>query len=170
MYLDQWNNELLSGFEQFAKMSQFAGLWRSFTCGYLEHLLNVEYPQTNLPMVIYETPAQMANTNTSLEKQYIFTGVVYWKKLPETAPGLFKNPLEADDQAFAEVHLFISRQRLGWVPEGGAAGTPGPSALGGVPGQIAYAPRLRREAIAAAAAGPPSGWSGAWAVRPTGTC
>ena len=44
-YLDQWNAELLSGFDQVAKMSQFAGLWRSFTCGYLEHLLNVEYPQ-----------------------------------------------------------------------------------------------------------------------------
>ena len=56
MYLDQWNTEMLSGFDQVAKMSQFAGLWRSFTCGYLEHLLNEEYPHTNLPMVIYEDP------------------------------------------------------------------------------------------------------------------
>ncbi len=139
-YLNQWNAQLMSAFDQLAKMSQFSGLWRSFTCGYLEHLLNVEYPLTNLPMVIYENPLQAANSNTSLEKHYIFISVVYWKKLPETLPGLFKNPLEADDQAFAEVHLFIPRRRLGWVQTGGAAGGPAPSPLGGVPGQTAYAP------------------------------
>ena len=115
MYLDEWNAQLLSGFDQLAKMSQFAGLWRSFTCGYLEHLLNVEYPKSNLPMVIYENPAKTANSNTTLQKHYTYISVVYWKKLPESAPGLFKNPLEADDQAFAEVHLFIPRERLEWV-------------------------------------------------------
>ena len=52
---------------KWAKMSQFAGLWRSFTCGYLEHLLNVEYPHTNLPMVIYENPSQTADSNAVLE-------------------------------------------------------------------------------------------------------
>ena len=143
-YLNEWNAALLSGFDQMAKMSQFAGLWRSFTCGYLEHLLNVEYPQTNLPMVIYETPLQMTNSNASLARQYTFISVVYWKKLPEMLPGLFKNPLEADDQAFAEVHLFISRDRLGWVQKGGSSGGgpsgPSQSPLGGVPGQTAFGP------------------------------
>ena len=108
---------MISGFDQLAKMSQFGSLWRSFTCGYLEHLLNVEYPHTNLPMVIHENPAD-GRSERALEKHYTFIGVVYWKKLPELAPGLFKNPLEADDQAFAEVHLFIPRDRLEWVQAG----------------------------------------------------
>jgi len=136
-YLNQWNAELLSGFDAVAKMSQFANLWRSFTCGYLEHLLNVEYPRTNLPMQIYEDPSKTANPNAALEKHYVFIGVVYWKKLPEIAPGLFKNPLEADDQAFAGVHLFIPRQRLEWV-KAGTSTSGGQSPLGGVPGEIAY--------------------------------
>ena len=92
MYLNQWNAELLSGFDQFAKMSQFAGLWRSFTCGYLEHLLKVEYPHSNLPMVIYENPAQTPNATATLQKHYTYIGVAYWKKLPELAPGLFRIP------------------------------------------------------------------------------
>jgi hypothetical protein len=136
LYLDQWNNELLSGFDQVAKMSQFSNLWRSFTCGYLEHLLNVEYPKSNLPMQIYENPAETASPNTSLAKHYTFISVVYWKKMPEAAPGLFKNPLEADDQAFAEVHLFIPRDRLQWLSQGGT-NTGNQSPLGGVPGEIA---------------------------------
>jgi len=140
-YLDDWNAELLSAFDQVAKMSQFAGLWRSFTCGYLEKLLTEEYPRSNLPFVIHENPLQTANSNTTLQKHYTYISVVYWKKLPEAAPGLFKNPLEADAQAFAEVHLFIPRNRLGWVPEGGSGGGgPNHSPLGGVPGEIAFVP------------------------------
>ena len=136
MYLDQWNNELLSGFDAVAKMCQFSGLWRSFTCGYLEELLDKEYPKTNLPMVIYESPAQTANSNATLDKHYTYISVVYWKKLPEAAPKLFQNPLDADDQAFAEVHLFIPRRRLAWVKPGGEGGNQSP--LGGVPGELAY--------------------------------
>ena len=83
MYLDQWNAELLSGFDQVAKMSQFAGLWRSFTCGYLEHLLNVEYPHTNLPMVICENPSQTANPNSDAGE----TLHLYQRGLLEEAAG-----------------------------------------------------------------------------------
>ena len=146
-YLNQWNAELMSGFDQLGKMSQFSGLWRSFTCGYLEHLLNVEYPKTNLPMVIYEDPAATANPTATLAKNYTFVGVVYWKKLPESLPGLFHNPLEADDQAFAEVHLFIPRDRLEWVPEGGGGGGPAPFPLGrrAGPGRLAAHDADRRQ-------------------------
>jgi hypothetical protein len=91
-------------------------------------------------MVIYENPAKNTNPTATLAQHYTYISVVYWKKLPEYAPGLFKNPLEADDQAFAEVHLFIPRDRLEWVQKGGPGGGPAPSPLGGVPGQIAYAP------------------------------
>ena len=80
----EWNAELLSGFDQLAKMSQFAGLWRSFTCGYLEHLLNVEYPQSNLPMVIYENPAQTANPTTTLAEALH----LYQRGLLEEAAGV----------------------------------------------------------------------------------
>jgi hypothetical protein len=138
-YLNEWNAHLLSGFDTYAKMSQFNNLWRSFTCGYLEHLLTVEYPKTNLPMVILENPAGTPDPTGSLAKHYAFVSVVYWKKMPESAPGLFKSPLEADDQAFAEVHLFIPQKRPEWVQKS-ASNPTGPSPLGGVPGQTAYAP------------------------------
>ncbi len=138
-YLDEWNATMLSAFDQVGKLSQFGGLWRSFACGYLEHLLNVEYPKSNLPMVIYENPAKSADSNTELQKHYTFIGVVYWKKLPDFAPRLFDNPLEADAQAFAEVHLFIPQRRLEWVKEGGT-NNPAPVLIGGVPGEMASVP------------------------------
>ncbi len=165
MYLNQWNAQLLRGFDQLAQMSQFANLWRSFTCGYLEHLLNVEYPNTNLPMQILENPLATGSANTALEQHYIFVSVVYWKKLPEFAPKLFQNPLEADDQAFAEVHLFIPRKRLGWVHVGGSGGPPGPSPLGGVPGQIAYAPT----GASGGSGGGSGGGAGKWVVGRVGS-
>ncbi len=136
-YLNDWNNEALVGFDTSAKMSQFSNLWRSFTCGYLDHLLNVEYPQTNLPMLIRDNPADATNPTAELQSHYTFISVAYWKKLPEMLPGLFRNPLEADSQAFAEVHLFVPRARLGWIHE-----TPNtassPSLQGAVPGEVAY--------------------------------
>jgi hypothetical protein len=137
-YLNDWNSQLLSAFDQKAKMSQFAGLWRSFTCGYLENLLNKEYPRTNLPMIIRDNPGDAANPTAALQTHYTFICVAYWKKLPEMLPGLFRNPLEPDAQAFAEVHLFIPRNRLGWVHVGGSSSGSGDTPLGGVPGEIAF--------------------------------
>ncbi len=135
-YLADWNNQMLSGFDQEAKMSQFANLWRSFTCGYLEELLNVEYPRTNLPMMILDNPADASNPTSELQQRYTFIAVTYWKKLPEMMPGLFHNPMEADAQAFAEVHVFIPRKRLEFVrPQ---QQTSSRTSLGGVPGEIAY--------------------------------
>lgn len=135
-YLEDWNNEMLSGFDQYGKMSQFANLWRSFTCGYLEYLLNDVYPRTNLPMMIHDNPGDAANPTAELQQHYTFIAVSYWKKLPEMLPGLFRNPLEPDAQAFAEVHVFIPRQRLEWVrPQPPSSSR---TSLGGVPGEIAY--------------------------------
>jgi hypothetical protein len=136
-YLNDWNNEALVGFDLHGKMSQFANLWRSFTCGYLDHLLNVEYPNTNLPMVIRDNPGDASNPTDALQKNYTFVSVVYWKKLPEMLPGLFRNPLEADSQAFAEVHLFVPRPRLGWIHEvPNSSSSPAPQ--GAVPGEQAF--------------------------------
>jgi Putative Flp pilus-assembly TadE/G-like len=138
-YLDEWNAHLMSGFDAYARLSQFGNFWRSFTCGYLENLLKDEYPKTNLPMVIYEDAGGTLNPTTTLAKHYSFVSVVYWKKMSESAPGLFKSPLQADDQAYAEVHLFIPQKRPEWV-EKNASSSNGPTPLGGVPGQTAYAP------------------------------
>jgi hypothetical protein len=92
--------------------------------------------------------------------------MVYWKKPPEALPGLFQNPLEADDQAFAEVHLFIPRKRLEWVQEG-ASGASGAtqSPLGAVPGEIAYAPM---DQSAGGSSGGGSGGGSTWAVGRVG--
>lgn len=137
-YLNDWNNDLLRGFDRLAKMSQFGSLWRGFTCGYLEKLLNEEYPHSNLPFVIRENPAATANANKALEKNYTFISVVYWKKAQEILPGLFRNPLDADSQAFAEVHLFVPRQRLEFIKIHHSSGAASQDPLGGVPGEEAF--------------------------------
>ena len=36
-------------------MSNFFDLWRTFTCGQLEKLLTLEYPQSNLPHLLRPT-------------------------------------------------------------------------------------------------------------------
>ena len=87
--------------------------------------------------MILDNPADASNpTSEVAAAHYTFITVVYWKKLPEMMPGLFHNPLEADAQAFAEVHVFIPRKRLELVrPE---QQTSSRTSLGGVPGEIAY--------------------------------
>ena len=64
MYLAQWNNEALLGFDVAAKMCQFSNLWRSFTCGYLDQLLNTEYPTRNLPQLIRAARTRQGPTTT----------------------------------------------------------------------------------------------------------
>jgi len=60
--LDQWNFDRLQLFNHDARMSTYFALWRMATCGQLEQLLNVEYPHTNLPMVL-----RHADTGRSME-------------------------------------------------------------------------------------------------------
>jgi Flp pilus assembly protein TadG len=134
-YLADWNNESLRVFDLEAKMSQFGNLWRGFTCGQLNKLLEEDYPDTNLPHVIRRRTATEGNTNQYLEDHFMFVGVAYWPKLDEMLPGLFKNPIESDAQTFAQVMLFVPEPRLvkRWrsvESSGGGAG------LGGVPGDI----------------------------------
>jgi hypothetical protein len=140
LYLNQWNRACLAAFDQYGQMSQFGSLWRGFTCGYLEHLLNVEYPNTNLPQVIAQTFAEGDSNNSYIEQNFMFVGVAYWKKLPEMLPGLFKDPLQCDDVAYAQVRVYVPRQRLVWQyisPGGGGVGS---TPLGGMPGDPANLP------------------------------
>jgi len=54
-YLNDWNYDRLRIFADRAKMSVFYNLWRIATCAHLDELLTVEYPLTNLPMVMRRT-------------------------------------------------------------------------------------------------------------------
>ncbi len=51
-FLNDWNFDRLRLFNHDAKMSAYFHLWRIATCGQLERLLNIEYPVTNVPMLL----------------------------------------------------------------------------------------------------------------------
>jgi len=97
-----------------AKMSQFINLWRTFTCGHLRILLDVEYPDTNLPHVIRKPYAGISG-NQSLQRDFQYVSVTYWEHLEEMFPGLFKNRMKGDPgsdaQTFAQVAVFLPRNR-----------------------------------------------------------
>ena len=111
-YLNDWNHEKLYYFDNYGKMSQFSNIWRIFTCGHLEQLLEVEYPYRNLPMQIREVPGEYDNPNVTLEQDYQFVGVVYEEGIDEQMPGIYDNPIEFDKQAYAQVSMFVPTRRL----------------------------------------------------------
>jgi hypothetical protein len=147
-----WTDEAFWMFDNVAKMCQFSNLFRGLACGQFEQLLNVEYPQNNLPFVILasnnpkdapELPYLNAdlNNNGHLDQYYTFVGVAYRRAVSEIMPGLFRNPMRAARAsepyaavAYATVRVFIPKPRLTWQV-GGPATPPGMPA-GGVPGQI----------------------------------
>ncbi len=158
-YLNEWNREAMYVFDREAKMSQFGRLWRSFTCGQLERLVE-EHRQSNLPHVIRTNWDGNGYGNGLLEENFTFIAVVYWGKLPEILPGLFRNPIgggpgdggpgdsdsgdgdpgDGDEVrllAFAEVRLFVPRRRLVWS----YVRPHRPSVpIGGVPGEFLNLP------------------------------
>jgi putative Flp pilus-assembly TadE/G-like protein len=115
-YLNRWNDELMDPFRRYAQMSQFANLWRSFTCGQLQQLFQ-EYPDTNLPHLIRQPTPPPRNDldyvlrNQELEQDYMFVGVAYRPKLRPTMPRLFSDSLLSDNEAFAQGMLFVPRRR-----------------------------------------------------------
>jgi hypothetical protein len=133
-YLSEWNAESLVAFDQVGKMSQFAALWRSFTCGYLRQLLEEEYPDTNLPYQIRLNAGEIADPNSHVEEYFMFVAVTYRRKLPEMMPRLFLNPLENDAMAYAQVRVYVPQSRLEWqrILPGGQRQI----SYGGVPGDI----------------------------------
>ena len=148
-YLNDWNREAMYIFDREGKMGQFGALWRSFTCGYLNNLLEVEYPDSNLLHVIRlavnrrpDVPDSFstsdgqlwtgADTTVHLQENFTLLGVVYWGKSPERAPGIFHNPLGSDLVTYAEVRFFVPRRRLVWHLPSGKPRHP----IGGVPGEF----------------------------------
>jgi hypothetical protein len=136
-YLHDWNAEMLLGFDNFAKMSQFGNLWRAFTCAQLRKLLEVEHPNTNLPHVMRPYPESQSDKNNYLDRYFDVVAVVYWRKLPEFAPRVFRNPIDGDALAFAQARVYIPQARLVWRYAGPGSGGPSSIPLGGVPGDIA---------------------------------
>ena len=51
-FINDWNFDRLRLFNHDSKMSAYFHLWRIATCGQLERLLNIEYPVTNVPMLL----------------------------------------------------------------------------------------------------------------------
>ncbi|MEK6247605.1 MAG: hypothetical protein N2C12_05450, partial [Planctomycetales bacterium] len=58
--------------------------------------------------------ASSAERNTFLEDEYMFVGATYWRALPHSLPGLFSNPISGDRVNFAQLLMFIPRNRLHW--------------------------------------------------------
>ncbi len=134
-HLAQWNYWAMLCFDREAKMSQFAQLWRSFTCGHLDRLLDQEYPDTNLPFVIRTRKQEVVDANSHLDRDFTFVAVVYRRRLPEMLPGLFTNPLASDATAYAQARVFVPRPRLvWWLPP------PSPYYVGGLPGEFPTLP------------------------------
>jgi len=143
-----WNKEALVFFDRYAKMSQFNRLWRSFSCGQLNQLLDVEYAYTNLPHLL-DTRARKETmyeegigptlvSNASLDEYFSYLGVVYWRQLPELASRVFRNPTQSDTVAYAEVRVFVPHRRLVWWHY--HAGTPPRESMGGIGGQLPFPP------------------------------
>ncbi len=127
-YLTLWNDKSLVVFDKKAKMSQFSKLWRSFTCGQLNKLLNEEYPTQNLPMLIHTAGEDVQDGNSHLNQFFSFVGVAYWKKPSAALPGLFVDPSSSDRIAYAQVQIFVPTARIAWeritTPENDIGGVP----------------------------------------------
>lgn len=93
-----------------AKMSQFKNLWRGFTCAKLNHLLNIEYPTTNLPHMIRRSRAGETQQDF-LDQHYTFLSVTYRPQRRPTMPGMYRTPMRGDALAYAQVRLYIPRPR-----------------------------------------------------------
>ena len=138
LYLNAWNDELLSDFDTDGQLSYFAGFWRGFSCGKLDQLLNEEYPSRNLLFVIRTPREYIADRQGLLEREFNWVGIAYRTHLRATLPGLYRNRMAADDQAYAQLSMFIRRPRL-VIYQPQAQGPQAGNSYGGAPGDSAPA-------------------------------
>jgi hypothetical protein len=134
-YLRRWNALVLPFFDFGAKMSQYAPLWRSFTCGQLVKLLD-EYADSNLPFVIrneLQPGSGLAACENVMDASFTFLGVASWGQVPQLSPGLFRNALAGNSTAYAAVRVFVPTSRLVWTSST-TGGAPSPIPMGGAPG------------------------------------
>ncbi len=122
-YLRDWvhDRDLSKGLGFFgdeARMSQFMQLFHLAACAYLNELLNVQYPGTNVPMMLRRDFGTGLPANTILDRDYSYIGVAYRKHRKTLGPRMFRNPLEASGDAltFAQVQLFVPRAMYACCP------------------------------------------------------
>jgi hypothetical protein len=139
-YLRTWNNDTLRAFDSYGKMSQFANLWRIFTCGHLKQLLEEEYPDTNLPHVIRTEIDDIDDVTQHMHDDFSFVGIVYRDQRNDRVPGVFKNPIRTDTQAYAQIMVFVPRRRLIKAWPGETSADNEGEHVGGVPGEEAHLP------------------------------
>jgi len=120
-YLRAWNRQSLVFIDRYALLTRYGTMWRGFTCGQLNYLLDVEYPDRNLPHMIRTEGNEVVAVNEHLENHFTFVAVVYWQQMREMMPRLFFNPTDGDSMAYAAVTVFVPRRRLvqRWTHGGG---------------------------------------------------
>jgi hypothetical protein len=126
-YLAEWNRDgafdlgpferesLGEGGRVSAKMSYFIHLWRGFTCGKLNQLLDIEFPTTNLPHML-RMPMQGEQQQQYLEREFRFSAIIYRRQRQQSMPGMYRVPNTGDATAFARVSVFVPRPRYQWGP------------------------------------------------------
>ena len=139
-YLESWNAELMTFFDRRAKLSRFATLWRGFTCGQLDSLLNAEYPDRNLPMMIRQdlrAPGTSPEVAADLlQRDCMFVGVAAAEPVEPTLPGLFRTGRDGRQVAFCQFLAFVSHTRPLAPVFSQGGGDAGGVGIGGVPGNV----------------------------------
>lgn len=145
-YLDEWNNESLRAFDSYGKMSCFAQIWRSITCGELDTLLE-ENAVRNLPIRL-RNPAEgnIAGLDPT-EQDYAYVLVVYADAINDQVATIFRNPSVADQIAFSQVQVFVRSPRLRatsiWHAFEESFQFTDQTHLGGMPRDFAFDPPLQ---------------------------
>lgn len=117
------------------KMSQFVNLYRGFACAKLHALLQIDYPNTNLPHILRQPldrlrqatsgPNQGPPTDDQLirlgQQRYLdldftFDGAVYRSQRQPVMPGVYRRPIQGDAFAFARCSIYLPRPRFVTFP------------------------------------------------------
>jgi hypothetical protein len=106
-YLTNWTRDWLGN----SYNTRAGQRWRQRVNRQLDRMLTF-YSDANLPMVLVSNRFQP--NNNYLDQNFHFIGVVYVDPPGERIPGVFHSPFVASQQAYAQVLLFIPRNRLLW--------------------------------------------------------
>lgn len=113
-YLDAWNSASLAIFDHQCKMSNYGALWRGFTSGQLDRLLETEHRLTNMPHLLRSDFQPITDVNRYIERDYSFIAVVGRTPVKPILPGLFPESLDTDPTSVTQIELFIPKRRLVW--------------------------------------------------------
>ncbi len=83
---------MMAAFDRIGKMSQFGMLWRGFTCGQFDKLLNQDYPNSNLPFQIRSDGNVQFRPIPTWSRTIISSASAIGPRSVETLPGLVPQP------------------------------------------------------------------------------